>query len=406
MKRLFCYLSLAITCAVSNIGAAQDRPKEEYPVHPDSVQKPGVPEGKISQGQFNESKLYPGTHRDYWVYVPQQYAKDKPAALMVFQDGGGYVRRNGGFNVPNVFDNLIASGEMPVTIGLFINPGVIPAKNDNSQARYNRSYEYDSIDDRYAKFLIDEFIPFVEEKHDLKLSDNPNDRGICGSSSGGICAFNVAWQRPDVFRRVFTTVGTYVGLRGAQEFPTMIRKVEPKPLRVFLQDGSNDNNIYGGDWWMANQSMLRSLEFCGYEVEHVWGEGGHNGKQGAAIFPDVMRWLWKDHGKIEVTTHRNKSRSEAVKFLPEDSEWELVSSGHQWAEGLAIDSDGTLYFTDVFGSKLYKLTADGKQTLLDDDTGQTNGIALGPDGKLYGCSSQAKEIRAWDLKTLKREVIS
>ncbi|MGN6544803.1 MAG: SMP-30/gluconolactonase/LRE family protein, partial [Aureliella sp.] len=185
-----------------------------------------------------------------------------------------------------------------------------------------------------------------------------------------------------------------------------IRKVEPKPLRVFLQDGSNDNNIYGGDWWMANQSMLRSLEFCGYEVEHVWGEGGHNGKQGAAIFPDVMRWLWKDHGKVEVTTHRDKSRSEAVKFLPEDSEWELVSSGHQWAEGLAIDNDGTLYFTDVFGSKLYKLTADGQQTLLDDDTGQTNGIALGPDGKLYGCSSQAKEIRAWDLKTLKREVIS
>jgi sugar lactone lactonase YvrE len=183
----------------------------------------------------------------------------------------------------------------------------------------------------------------------------------------------------------------------------MIRKTEPKPLRIYLQDGSNDNNIYGGDWWMANQSMLRSLEFCGYEVEHAWGEGGHNGKHGAAIFPDVMRWLW--NGK-PVTTHPDKSHSEANKFLTEDSQWEVVTSGHQWAEGMAITDDGTLYFTDVPASKLYKLTPDGKQSLLVDDTGEANGIALGPDGKLYGAASKAKQIRAWDLKTLKMEVVS
>lgn len=405
MHPLTCCFVLSLMGWLCGIAIAQT-PEEKYPVHPDSQQRPGVPEGQVVQGSFAASKLFPGTMRDYWVYIPKQYDGTKPAALMVFQDGGGYVKRSGGSNVPNVFDNLIHSGEMPVTIGLFISPGVVPAKDENSQARFNRSYEYDSVDDRYAKFLIDEFIPFAVTEHRLNLSADPNDRGICGSSSGGICAFVTAWHRPDSFRRVYTTVGTYVALRGGHELSSMVRKTEPKPLRVFLQDGENDLNIYGGDWWMANQAMLRSLEFCGYEVEHVWGQGGHNGKQGAAIFPDAMRWLWKEHGKQPVRTHPERSKSEAIKLLGENSEWEVVSSGHAWAEGLAITQDGTLYFTDVPASKLYKIAPSGEQTLLSSDTGQTNGIALGPDGRLYGAASQAKQIRAWDLKTMAMEVIT
>jgi sugar lactone lactonase YvrE len=262
------------------------------------------------------------------------------------------------------------------------------------------------MDDRFATFLIDEMIPFVVEKHAINLSNNPNDRAICGSSSGGIAALNVAWQRPDVFRRVFTTVGTYVGLRGAHEFSTLIRKTEPKPLRIFLQDGSNDLNIYGGDWWMANQAMLRSLEFSGYEVSHAWGEGFHSGKHGAAIFPDVMRWLWKDHGKIPVATHPENSKNDASKFLIPGEDWEIVSQGHAWAEGLAITDDGTLYIADVHASKLYKVAPDGERTLFVDDTGNANGIALGPDGKLYGASSGAMQIRTWDLKTMQMEVVT
>ena len=259
-RSLFFFCLAAYFAFANNASAQQSGAVDEYPIHPDSMQKLGVPEGTITRGTLTGSKLYPGTNRDYWIYVPKQYDGSKPAALMVFQDGGGYTKRNGGVNVPNVFDNLIHSGEMPITIGLFINPGIVPAKNENSQARFNRSYEYDSVDDRYSRFLIEEFIPMIESEHKLKISNDPNDRGICGSSSGGICAFNVAWQRPDVFRRVFTTVGTYVGLRGGHELSTIIRKAEPKPLRIFLQDGSNDNNIYGGDWWMANQAVLRSLE--------------------------------------------------------------------------------------------------------------------------------------------------
>jgi gluconolactonase len=401
-----CFLSLVLLSTTHTVFLSAQQREPDYPVHPDSLQYSHVPAGTVTGGSFSNSKLFPGTTRDYWVYVPKQYDGSNPAALMVFQDGGGYISRKGGMSVPNVFDNLIHSGEMPVTIGIFINPGIIPAQNDNSQPRFNRSFEYDSVDDRYARFLIEEFLPFVKSEHNLSLSVDPNDCGIAGSSSGGICAFNVAWQRPDSFRRVFTTVGTYVGLRGGHELSTLIRKTEPKPLRVYLQDGSNDNNIYGGDWWMANQAMLRSLEFCGYEVQHTWGEGGHSGKHGAAIFPDAMRWLWKGHGKVGVMTHRENSKSEAVKFLPENSQWELVSSGHQWAEGLAVANDGTLYFTDVPASKLYKLTPDGTQTLLVEDTGQANGIALGPDGKLYGACSKAKQIRSWDLNTLQMEVVA
>ncbi len=167
---------------------------------------------------------------------------------------------------------------------------------------------------------------------------------------------NAAWQRPRRLRRVFTTVGTYVGLRGAHEFSTLIRKFEPKPLRGVLQDGSNDNNIYGGDWWMANQSMLRSLEFAGYEVNHVWGEGFYSGKHGASIFPDAMRWLWKDHGKVPVSTHLDKCKNDASTMLISGEGWELVSDGHEWAEGLAWTQDGTLFITDVPASKLYRIT--------------------------------------------------
>ncbi len=277
--------------------------EEQYPRHPDSLQKEGVPAGEIISGSYAESKIYPGTQRDYWIYIPKQYDGQKPAALMVFQDGKNYINRGNGFAVPNVFDNLIHEGKMPPCIGVFVTPGVVPAMNDQAQPRFNRSFEYDSMDDRYAKFLVDEFLPFVVKKHELKLTDDPNLKAICGSSSGGICAFTVAWHRPDQFRRVFTTVGTYVGLRGGDEYPTLVRKTDPKPLRVFLQDGKNDNNIYGGDWWMANQTMLRALEFSGYEVNHAFGEGFHNGKHGAAIFPDAMRWLWQDFDTKPVSTH-------------------------------------------------------------------------------------------------------
>ena len=220
------------TCLVlANPRAAAQDGDGPYPIDESQVKKPDVPTGKVTRHKFSNSKIFPGTERNYAIYFPAQYDASKPACLMVFQDGTGFSKIEGRpSKMPIVFDNLIHSGEMPVTIGLFIDPGFVPAQNENAQPRFNRSFEYDAIDDRYARFLIEEMIPEVEKS--CAISDDPNDRGICGSSSGGIAAFNVAWQRPDQFRRVYTMVGTYIGLRGANEMSVLARKTDPKPIRV------------------------------------------------------------------------------------------------------------------------------------------------------------------------------
>ncbi len=384
MKIYFLVASLWLTSVVAQ--------EESYPVHPDMKKQEGVPEGVVTRGVFAESGIYPGTSRDYAVYVPAQYDGKTPAALMVFQDGMSYAK-----SVPVAFDNLIHSGEMPVTIGLFINPGVVPALNKDSLPRFNRSFEYDAADDRYARFLLEEMMPLALK--DLKVTGDPNLRGLCGSSSGGIAAFQAAWERPDQFRRVFTTVGTYVGLRGGNELPVLVRKLEPKPLRIFLQDGSNDNNIYCGSWWVANQDMLASFQWAGYEVNHEWGKGSHNRKHGNAIFPDVMRWLWEGwKGSPEITTHPDKSKSRANEFLVEGENWELVSEGHEFTEGPAVSPSGELFFTDLGAAEIWRVGRDGEVSLFKDDTGGTNGLAFAPDGKtLYGCQRDPGRLVSWNI---------
>ncbi len=375
-------------------------PEETYPEHPDSVRREGVPRGEVTRYRFTESAIFPGTERDYWVYVPAQYDGSEPACLMVFQDGGGYVNEKGSDRVPIVFDNLIARGEMPVTIGVFVNPGVVPAPHERAQPRYNRSFEYDALTDRYARFLLDELLPEVEKSH--RLSADPNDRAISGASSGAICAFNVAWQRPDAFRRVYSVVGTFVGLRGGNEFPVLIRKTEPKPLRVFLQDGSHDNNLYCGSWWVANQDMLASLEWAGYEVNHEWGEGGHNHKHGGAILPDVLRWLWRDWPR-PVATHVGAGQSKAGEFLIEGEEWELVSEGHGFTEGPAVAANGDLYFSDLENGTIHRISAQSGERAefwrAEPSTPKpaVNGLAFGPDGRLFACLPGAARVVAFDV---------
>lgn len=354
--------------------------------------------GKLTKHQFSESNIFPGTHRDYWVYVPAEYDGAKDACLMIFQDGAGFVRNPGrpGF-IPDAFDKLIGEGKMPVTIGLFINPGVVPVPrgSEGAQPRFNRSFEYDGMGPNYANFLIEEMIPLISK--DYKISSNPDDRGLCGGSSGAIAAFTAAWERPDHFRRVYSMIGTYVGLRGGHDYPTLVRKTEPKPLRIFLQDGSNDLNIYGGDWWMANQTMQRALEFAGYEHTHRWDEGGHSRKEGNKIMLEALTWLWKDHGEKPVSVHLDQCKSRASQWLVPGEEWQVVSEGHNWAEGLAVTADGTLYFTDVPDSEIFKISPDGKESLFAKDSARANGIALGPKGEILFTAGQ--EVRAYDLKT-------
>jgi gluconolactonase len=366
---------------------------DDYRLGPDSQVKEGIPQGKIIAKQFKTSKIFPGTERDYWIYVPSAYDATKPACLMVFQDGGGYQNKEGAWRVPVVFDNLIHAKEMPVTIGVFINPGVVPAAQPGALPRFNRSFEYDGMGDDYARFLLEELLPEVEKE--FAISKDPNDRAIGGASSGAICAFTVAWERPDSFRRVFSTIGTYVGLRGGNEYPTLVRKMEPKPLRVFLQDGSGDLNIYGGDWFNANQGMLTALTFSGYEVTHVWGDGGHNSKHGASLLPDALRWLWKDW-PAPVTTHPEASSQPAKDFLIEGEDWQLVGEGYQFTEGPASDAKGNLYFADVPQGKIYRLDKDGKPEVFVENSGGASGLMFGPDGWLYGCAGREGVVRAWN----------
>jgi enterochelin esterase family protein len=269
---------------------------DDYRLGLDSLDRPGVPKGKVTKHSWT-STIFPGTVRDYWVYVPAQYDFHQPACVMVFQDGGSYVNEQGQFRVPIVFDNLIHKKEMPVTIGLFINPGVIPAKEAGRPPVSNRSFEYDSLSDQYARFLEQEMLPEVGK--DYNLCQDPAGRAICGISSGGICAFTVAWERPNLFSKVLSHVGSFTNIRGGDVYPGRIRKTARKPIRVFLQDGSGDLNNEHGSWPLANQQMAAALQYAHYDYQFVYGDGGHNGKHGGAILPDSLRWLWADP-KVEL----------------------------------------------------------------------------------------------------------
>jgi sugar lactone lactonase YvrE/enterochelin esterase-like enzyme len=366
-------------CALGFQLAAQDN---DYRLGPDSQWNPAVPHGTVVKRTFvaGPTSIFPGTVRDYWIYVPKQYDGKKAACLMVFQDGGGYIPTNGTWRATIVFDNLIAKGEMPVTIGVFANPGVVPSLyGTNALPRFNRSYEYDGLGDNFARFLGEELLPEVQKQY--LITPDPNGRAIGGSSSGAICAFTAAWERPDLFRRVFSTIGTYVGLRGGNSYPVLIRKTEPKPLRVFLQDGYNDQNIYGGNWWIANQDMYSALQFAGYEVDKVWGNGGHDGKQGGSIFPDAMRWLWKGY-PAPVKAGLASSQPAATNLLIAGEGWQLLSQGYKLASGLCSDAAGEVYFADGEQSRVFKIAFDGSVTVARTDTGGAQDLAVLPDGTI------------------------
>ena len=392
----FSFTVLLLAClAIPAFGAT------EYKLGPDSQPQPDVPKGTVTKHSWNSSKIFPGTHRDYWVYVPAQYKPEEPACVIVVQDGGGRVNEKGQWRMPIVFDNLIHKKEMPVSIGIFVNPGVVPAANENAQARYNRSFEYDGMGDNYARFLLEEIIPAVAKTH--KLKSDGNSRMIIGSSSGAIAAFGAAWERPAEFSRVYSTVGTFVNLRGGHNYPWMIRKFEPKPIRVFLQDGSNDNDLYCGSWWVANQDMLSALQFSGYDVKHDWGDGGHNGRHGGAILPDALRWLWRDY-PTPITKPVAKG-DRALDVYLEGEDWELVTDGYKFTEGLATDGEGNLFFTDIPNNKIHKVDKDGKVTIFASNTGGANGLHFGPDKRLYACQNRRREIVSYDIRCKKRVVV-
>jgi enterochelin esterase family protein len=292
---------LSLACLVSLVSGvlAKDPALEvRYEYGPDSTRQKGVPQGKITEHVWSDSKVFPGTIRRYWMYVPAQYDGTHDAALMVFQDGHAYVRERGEFRTPIVLDNLIHKGDMPVTIGVFVDPGFrrkeLPPKPGWEPKPENRSFEYDTLSGDYANFLLTEILP--EVKKELRITDDPDGHAIAGISSGGICAFTVAWQRPDDFRKVLSHVGSFVNLRGGDAYPSIIRKEpEVRPIRVFLQDGAHDLDNEFGNWWLGNQQMAAALKFRGYDYKFVTGEGGHTGNHGGSILPESLCWLWRDY---------------------------------------------------------------------------------------------------------------
>ena len=293
MLRLPCLplVLLALGLPITSADGADD-----YQLGADSQRHEGVPRGTVTQHHWT-SHVFPDAERDYWVYVPAQYKPDSPACVMVFQDGGNYMNEKGPFRVPVVFDNLIHKGQMPVTIGIFINPGVLPSKDKDGKPESNRSFEYDTLSDQYVRFLLDEILPEVGKSY--KLVDNAAGRAICGISSGGICSFTAAWQRPDAFSKVLSHVGSFTNIRGGHVYPSLIRKTDPKPIRAFLQDGSGDLDNAHGNWPLANQEMAAALKFAKYDYRFEYGDGAHNGKHGGAILPDSLRWLWRDYPGVK-----------------------------------------------------------------------------------------------------------
>ncbi|HTR29786.1 MAG TPA: SMP-30/gluconolactonase/LRE family protein [Puia sp.] len=418
MSKIIAAMLLLAAAPMAVIGQSV-KMQENYPVDPASVEHAGVPKGELIKCRFDHPVIFPGTVRDYWIYIPAQYKPDHPACVYVNQDGIQW-------KAPTVFDNLINSGEMPVTIGVFVMPGrVLAGDTSSARDRFNRSFEYDGLGDAYVRFLLTEILPDVERHQTgdgraIHLSQQGNDRAIGGSSSGAIAAFTAAWERPDAFSRVFSAIGTYVGLRGGERYPTLIRKTEPKAIRVFLQDGSNDLNIYGGDWWMANQTMERALTFAGYEVRHIYGEGGHNGAMGESIFADAMRWLWKGWpqavGKgMPGTTGagatgsagrsmgaatgaatgaaNGASGNQAFQLLVPGQDWELVGEGYGFSEGSAADKDGRVYYQDIPASKTYAAApGGGKPELVSARSERASGTCLGADGMRYEVAGGSKQV--------------
>jgi len=268
------------------LGAADYRPG------PDAQRRDGVPRGKVIQGAWNDCKAFPGTTRSYWVYIPAQYDPKRPANLMVFQDGGGFVRENGHTRVPIVFDNLIHRKELPVTIGLFVNPGIMPGAEPGNQPRRNRAFEYDTVSADYANFIIDELWPIVAKEHNLMIAEDPWARAICGNSSGGIAAFTAAWHRPDFFGGVISHIGSFTNIRGGYVYPALIRKTEKKNLRVLLQEGRSDLDNLHGHWPLSNTEVSAALKYKDYQHKMVWGDDGHSGRHGGSIFPKSAKWIF------------------------------------------------------------------------------------------------------------------
>ncbi len=381
-------------------------PAVVYTQGPDSQAQPDTPKGTVTRYVLPPGKFYPGTPHNYQVYVPAQYDAAKPIPFMIFLDGGGSANVNGtGVKAPVVFDNLIAKKEIPAMIGIFIDPGILPAIDPNAQRRFERIFEYDSINGRFGQFLIDELIPEVAKKYNL--SKDPNDHGIQGASTGAVGAFMAAWEHPDQFRRVISFIGTFVAMKGADTMLAIVRKSEPKPIRIIMQDGRNDHilpdhpfgTFFAGSWPINNEVLYEDLRFAGYDVKYELGESGHDGRQTSVIFPDMMRWLWRDYPKpitAQLPAGFGKPgwdpRAQVFATISIDKPWEQIGGTYKSSASPAPDKDGNVYFADPASSTIYKSDAEGKVSTFKTNTNGAKALRVGADGRIYASQPGQKRI--------------
>jgi sugar lactone lactonase YvrE len=367
---------------------------EDYTLGPDSQPQDGVPKGTVTKFVLPPGKTYPGTPHNCAVYVPAQYDASKPTAFMIFLDGSQAM--GNGMRVPVVFDNLIAKHDLPPMIAIFVDPGILPVVSDADQNRYNRIYEYDSLTPRFAEFLLNELIPAVEKNYNL--SKDPDDRGLSGVSTGAVGAFAAAWNRPDQFHRVLSFIGTYVSMKGADALPGLVRKTEPKPIRVWMQDGTADHIVapepFGssafGSWPINNQVMYEALEFAGYDVKFEMGSEAHNMKQGGADLPDALRWLWRGYPEPIVVhepaaAHKpgydTTNRVFSTVYL--DKPWTEIGGDFGSITSLTADRNGNVYLPDATNKKILRVDPQGKTATFAGVPGLSPILHVGPGDRLY-----------------------
>jgi enterochelin esterase-like enzyme/sugar lactone lactonase YvrE len=409
-------LSLLLLCAAIAL------PAEDYTLGPDSQPHDNVPKGTVTKFVLPPGKSYPGTPHDCAVYVPAQYDASKPTPFMIFLDGSGAL--GSGVRVPVVFDNLIAKHDLPPMIGIFVDPGILPVVNDADQNRYNRIYEYDSLTPRFSEFLLNELIPAVEKNYNL--SKNPDDRGLYGVSTGAVGAFAAAWNRPDQFHRVLSFIGTYVSMKGADTLPALVRKTEPKPIRIWMQDGTQDHIVasepFGssafGSWPINNQVMYEALRFAGYDVKFEMGTEAHNMKQGGADLPDALRWLWRGYPE-PITVHEPPAAHEPgydttnriFSTIYLDKPWQQIGTDFH-ANSLTADRSGNIYFTSFSLPTIERVDPAGTITQFAEPPNDATALRMGPNDRLYSFQHSTGEIissstpirTASDQKTLARNL--
>jgi len=368
-----------------------DQLSKLFPLTPDSFKHPGVPAGRVEKYTFNTSRIFPGTVRDYWVYVPAQYRPVRAACVLVVQDGRDHLF-SGRWNLAVVLDNLIHQKAMPVTIGVFISPGKIPAGKAGDAVRDNRSLEYDTPGDRYARFVLEEILPEVGQRY--RLRQDGNSRAIFGGSSGGMCALNAAWSRPDAFQRVVSEVGSFTPMRGGHLLAAQVRLHEPKPLKIFLQGGAQDLDVVNGNWWTANLEMLSALRYAGYEVNHVWHEqAGHNEYHCNMVAPDALRWLWSDYPKKPAAGRGSKQP--IAQLLAPQKTWRegAAPQGADVAPNQVRTSDGNTYVAETARNCVVLIDKKGDSRIVA-KMPQPVALALTPDeAQLVIATADGSDIR-------------